>query len=169
MIDYDILYSQTCLEFVAVAGEYCGFVENSEKFEQKEFLEKNIKLLPLLYFKAGVIPSLERENEGEIQYFVNEMDYNFYYTAISEKLDTNDVFVDVFQPQRQESSESVNLSMSECFSDIYQDLKNFISNFQTGVDETMYESLCECKYNFETLWGPRLIALLNEIHCIVFS
>lgn len=160
----DLLYSQTTIEFVTLASEYCAFVTNVSKLKQKEFVEKSQKLLPLLYFKATVLPQIDKQTEGELQETVSEIEYNIVYTNTAEKLDTKDVFVDVYEPARQESSEANNLSMSECFADIYQDLKNFIDSYQTGVEEIMYEALWQCNYNFQEIWGPRVIALLNEIH-----
>ncbi len=165
----DILYSPTVIEFVTLSGEYCGFIDKSSELSQKEIVERTQKILPLLYFKTAVLPKMEKQTEGNPQEFVTELDYNYIQTNLSEKLDTKDVFLDILEPQRMESSEAVSLSMSECFTDIYQDLKNFMSNFQTGVEVIMLESLWECKYNFEILWGPRLIALLNEIHNITYS
>ena len=169
MNNFDILYSPTVIEFVTLSGEYCGFIDKSSNLSQEDIIQRAQKILPLLYFKTAVLPKMEKETEGSPQEFVSELDYNYILTNISEKLDTKDVFLDILEPVRLESSEAISLSMSECFVDIYQDLKNFISNFQSGVEEIMADSLWECKYAFETFWGPRLIALLNEVHNITYS
>jgi len=38
--DFDTIYSKNVIEFVTVAGEFCGFLEKSKDFSRKEILEK---------------------------------------------------------------------------------------------------------------------------------
>ena len=33
-----VVFTKNVIEFVTVANEYCSFVENSDKLEQKDFL-----------------------------------------------------------------------------------------------------------------------------------
>ena len=162
----EILYSKNVIEFVTVASEFCKLIENNESEEKKLFLGKIHKILPLLYLKAIMLPKIEKTKEGEVESFIREDMYIFYRDNISEKLDDDDIFIDIYEPQRQEGEDSISIMLSEGLMDIYQDLKNLISNYQLGVEDSMNDSLWECFYNFETYWGPRLIGCLNMIHNI---
>ena len=46
------IYSKNIIEFVTVSAEYCAFIERVPELEKEEFLDKIIKILPLLYLKA---------------------------------------------------------------------------------------------------------------------
>ena len=46
------IYEHNTLEFVTVALEFCTFVENAGKNGLLNFLDKAVKILPLLYLKA---------------------------------------------------------------------------------------------------------------------
>ena len=43
------IYSKNIIEFVTVSAEYCAFIERVPELEKEEFLDKIIKILPLLY------------------------------------------------------------------------------------------------------------------------
>ena len=60
-----ILYSQTITDFITVVGEYCVFVENTSRFDKKDFLNKTRKLLPLLYLKGSLLPKFDSNFDDE--------------------------------------------------------------------------------------------------------
>lgn len=165
----NLVYSKNIIEFLTVASEYCGFIEKSEKFSKKDFIEKSQKILALLYLKASLIDKYELEVDGDIERFVTEDDYNNIQQTLSEKFGTHEQFLDVWEPRSTESSEAVQVSFSECFTDIYQDLKDFVLNYQIGNEEIMSEIIHECRLNFELFWGPRVIAVLAIIHNLIYS
>ena len=49
------IYSKNIIEFVTVSAEYCAFIERVPELEKEEFLDKIIKILPLLYLKATLL------------------------------------------------------------------------------------------------------------------
>ena len=53
--------------------------------------------------------------------------------------------------------------------DIYQDLKDFISVFQLGLNETMNDSLVICKEHFEEFWGQRLVNTMRALHDVKYN
>lgn len=165
------LYSKNIIEFITVASEYCGFVEKMEKFSKKDFLEKSQKILALLYLKASMLEKISSDEieEGVVERFVTELDYNYIVENIAAKIGTHEQFLDVFEPTRNEESEAVQVSVSECFADIYQDLKDFILNYQIGNEQIMLEAIYECQLNFEIFWGPRVLSILSIIHNILYS
>ena len=50
------IYERNTLEFVTVALEFCTFVETAGERELFDFMDKAVKLLPLLYLKATLLP-----------------------------------------------------------------------------------------------------------------
>jgi hypothetical protein len=165
----NFIYSKDAIEFLTVASEYCGFVEKVTKFNKIDFIKKSQKLFALLYLKTSLLPDFEKNEEGDLEKFVTEADYLLIQESIAAKYGSDDVFVHVFEPLTQETDDPVELNLSECYADIYQDLKDFILNFQSGSSEAMIDALWECKLNFENFWGPRLLVALVSIHNLSYN
>ena len=55
------------------------------------------------------------------------------------------------------------------FADIYQYLKDFISVFQLGLNETMNDSLVVCKEHFREFWGQRLLNTMRALHYVKYT
>jgi hypothetical protein len=53
--------------------------------------------------------------------------------------------------------------------DIYQDLKNFLLLYQTGTNDVMNDALWECRLNFESYWGQKLVNALRAVHKFICS
>lgn len=164
-----LVYTPKVIEFVTVASEYCGFLEKADRFSRSDFFEKTQKLLSLLYLKTSLIPSFEKNYEENTERFVTEMDYSNIHSLVAEKLGTYETFVDIYEFNAGETDEPVQVSLAECFADIYQDLKDLITNFQISNEEIMNDALWECKLNFEEFWGQRVLAVIQAIHRILFS
>jgi len=154
--DFDTIYSKNVIEFVTVAGEFCGFLEKSKDFSRKEILEKLQKLLPLLYLKGTLLPNLESVFEEVNEKFVTEQDWEFIRNALLLKIGKFDEFLETFDPRMEESETPVICSISENIADIYQDVKNFIMLYRVGANEIMNDAIWECKNNFEEFfrWPP---------------
>ena len=69
------IYSKNIIEFVTVSAEYCAFIERVPELEKEEFLDKIIKILPLLYLKATLLTPEEPEEDGFSEKFVTENMY----------------------------------------------------------------------------------------------
>jgi hypothetical protein len=166
--DQDLIYSVAVLEFVAVSNEYCKFLENSAHFSLSKWVEKAVKILPLLYFKAASISDFENLGEFEPEGFVNQEDWEFIKEGISKKLGIHDNFIDVNNLQSA-TSETMSMSISECLADTYQDIKDFVSSYQLGISESIHEALWDCKENFKQIWGFKILATLTNLHFILHS
>ena len=68
------IYERNTLEFVTVALEFCTFVENAGNTGLFDFLDKAVKILPLLYLKATLLPEAEEDEDAEppIAAFISE-------------------------------------------------------------------------------------------------
>ena len=119
-----IVYSQNVIEFVAVANEYCNFVENYAQVNRSAFIERMQKMFPLLYLKAALLPQIDDEEVDTPEKFVNEVEYNFLLNRISEKLGQFDSYQEVFDEGMQFSEAAISASIADNICDIYQDLKD---------------------------------------------
>lgn len=165
----ETVYSKNVIEFITVAREYCAFVENVENFGRKDFIHKSQKFLPLIYIKASTLPDVELNEDPFLDHIVTESDWLYINGKVADKLDRFETFLEIYDPIMQSDEDSTSISLAEIYADIYQDLKNFISLFRDGNEEVMTEALWECKQNFETFWGQRLLTASAALHNIIYG
>ncbi len=168
-MESQVIFDKNSIEFVTVAAEYCLFIERDDIHDSKEFVDISLKLLPLLYLKASLIPECEQMGEFDPETFVTEDDYEFVRGKINRILAQKDDYLDVFIEDMKYSDTPIKRSISEDLADIYQDLKDFISVFQLGLNVTMNDSLFICKEHFAQFWGQRLVNAMKALHDIKFS
>ena len=160
----DIVFSKNTVEFVTVAAEFCAYVERANGYERKDFIETMLKLLPLLYLKSQLLPDEERINDDELEDFVTEDSYEILRMDIAELLADKDCYLDVFVADMKYSDTPVTKNISEDIADIYQDIKNFVSLFKLGINETMHDAIVECNEHFREYWGQTLVNTLRALH-----
>ncbi len=163
------VYEKNVIEFVTVVNEYCGFVEKADSFSKRNFISKAQKLLPLLYLKASLLPDVESMQDEENEKFVTEGDYHMIYHTIHEKLGEDDDYLEVFDPMMQESEGPIPQSIAENFSDIYQDIKDFVMVYRVGTIEVMNDALWELNMGFANDWGQKLVNVIRAIHMVQFK
>ena len=168
-MEENIVYSKGVLEFVTLAAEYCAFVESVEQNSKLDFFSKSQKLLSVLYLKVSILPKVEAIYEDGNEKFVSEEDWIFLKNKIVNKIGQHEVFVDVYSAMMSQEDDSENVSLSEIFADIYQDLMDFLTLYRIGHEESMNDALWECQQNFEQYWGPRLLVALSSIHKTLYS
>ena len=156
------------LEFLTVAAEFCAFVEKAEQISKRDFIEKSQKILSLIYLKASLLKQ-ETEIEGYCDQYVTEDDWNFVKDAITAKLGSHETFLEIIEPDNYSNSETVSVSISECFADMYQDLRDFIERYKDGNDEAREIAIFECILQFKMYWGARLLAVLTEFHSLLYA
>ena len=127
------VFSPNIIEFVTVASEYCIFVENTNRFKKKDFLDKARKLLPLLYLKGSLIPKLNSAFDDGNEKFVSEEDWSFVQSSVQKKMGYHDEFKDVYDPLTHEQLEQSVAAISDNMADIYQDLKNFVNLYKNMI------------------------------------
>lgn len=165
----EIVFSKQVVEFAAVAKEYCAFIENATKFKRSQFVKISSSLLPLLYYKASLLPVAEPiYDEGNQKHVTEE-----FYLALNSRLKTYlgefDAFPEVFDKRIVETDEEFSASLAEYLSDIYQDLKDFTMLYQSAQVEIMNDALWECTQNFKDYWGIRLANSIRAIHQLAFG
>lgn len=162
-------YSKEVVEFVAVAKEFCDFVETTPQMEKQDFLERLQKFIPLIYLKGSLLPACESETEGLTGDNVTEDQYNYLYTTIHGLLGEQDEYLEVFDDNMQYSEAPVVNSIAEKVCDIYQDLKNFTESFRCGIPDVIEEALWGLNTNFELYWGKACASVLRAVHVAVYE
>lgn len=165
----NVVFSKNVVEFVTVAVQYCTFLENPEDQTSSEYTDKLTKLLPLLYLKAVLLPETEIEDETYPEVTVTEDDYNYMVAKLYTTYKGNDTYLEVFLEDMKYSDTPIAASISEDVTDIYQDLKNFISIYEQGIEENMVEGLYVCFENFKLYWGQKLVNVLRALHSLKYS
>lgn len=164
-----VIFDRNSVEFVTVAAEFCGFLERARNAKRVTFVDTALKILPLLYLKASLIPPCERIGIFDPETFVTEEDYELIRMAVAEVLGPKDDYLEVFLPDMAYSDTPIKKCISEDLADIYQDLKDFICVFRLGLNETMNDSLAICKEHFETYWGQRLVNTMRALHDVKYN
>ena len=164
-----VIFDKNSIEFVTVAAEYCSFIERSRGADKKSFVDTALKILPLLYLKASLIPECEQIGEGDLEVFVTEDDYEYVRLVVANVMGAQDDYLEVFHPDMAYSDTPIKKTISEDLADIYQDLKDFIGVFQLGMNVTMNDSLCVCKEHFAEFWGQRLVNTMRALHDVKYN
>ena len=163
------IYSHNVLEFVTVAIEFCAYLEQSQGRNRGDFLETMLKLLPLLYVKAQLLPQVDSEGDFLPQGKVTEDDYNFIRRTVYDILPNEDQYLDVSYDRDMETDETQWQSLSEHMADIYQPVRNFLAVYQDGVEDCMTDALWALRDNFELYWGEAAVNALKRLHVIRYA
>lgn len=165
----EIVFSKYTIDFSRIALEFCVFVERIKDSDKKTFVDNMTKVLPLLYLKASIIPTITDHYDSVLESRVNENYYTQVEDNIRELLGEDDLYLETFHPDIKLSDSPIAVKISEDLADIYQDLGNFISIFKNGQKETMNDSLFLCLDNFKKYWGQRLVNALRTFHYIKYK
>lgn len=165
----DIVFSRNTVEFVTVAAEFCAYLERASENTRKNFVDTLLKLLPLLYLKAQMLPKDESLSDDGLEEFVTEDSYEILRMNIAELLADKDSYLDVFVEEMKYSDTPITKNISEDLADIYQDVKNFVSLFKLGINETMHDAIVECNTHFHEYWGQTLVNTLRALHDIRYN
>ncbi len=165
----DPVYSRNVIEFVAVANEFCKYAERASGLKGDELLKILQRILPLMYIKASLLPSLDPFFEDGNEKFVTESDWISVNDTLKEKFGTANDYLEVFDEKISDTEGPVLSSISENIADIYQDIKDFLLLYQTGTGEVMNDAIWECRMNFENFWGQKLVNAMRAIHKFLYS
>ena len=164
-----VIFDKNVIEFVTVAAEFCAFLERAESMKRSTFVDTTLKILPLLYLKASMLPKCEMIGDESPETYVTEEIYEVLRINLASILAEKDDYLEVFLPDMAYSDEPIKKNISEDLADIYQDIKDFIFVFQLGLNETMNDSLAICQENFGLLWGQKLVNTLRALHDVKYN
>lgn len=161
-----IIYSDEVIAFTALAGKYCDMVDCVATFSQRDFIDKSLRLLSILYVKALSLPTIEPIDPDMVEKTVTQEEWDEVHNAVAAKLAGFDSYTESLDPL---AGADAMTSLSEGFADIFQDLKDFMSLMRIGAPEMMNDAIWECARNFREYWGQRLVNILRVLHHLVYS
>lgn len=164
-----VVFEKNVVEFVTVAAEYCIFLEQISGKERVQATDVLLKLLPLLYLKALMLPEEESDETVVLSESVTEQDYDAVRADVASLLGSDDDYLEVFSEEMKYSDVPVRKTVSEDLADIYQPIKNFIESFRSGVNEIMTEAVVCCREQFVSYWGQTLTNTLRALHSLRYS
>lgn len=162
-----IIYDKNVIDFVTVAVEFCAILEGEEMLTRMEWADRMLKILPLLYLKASLLPDIVPTYYEGPEIFVQEEDYSRVEQLVYNIMGEEDIYLDVFIEEMKYSDRPISASISENIADIYQDIRNFISVYQFELTSQMESALEICKNNFKSYWGQKLLNALRPLHALI--
>ena len=167
--DKHIVYAPITLDFVKISVEFCTFLEKMEVLSREEWIKGMLRILPLLYVKATLLPKVEVLSDEMSEVFVTEQDYMLISNHVASVVGEEDVYLDVFVEDMKYSDRPVSSFVSEDIADIYQDIRNFVSVYQHGLEEAMIYALNDITTNFRLYWGQKLVNVIRPLHSLVYK
>ncbi len=163
------VYSKDIVEFVTVGVEYCSLVERASEIERREFNLKLVRILPLLYLKATLLPADEIDEADDLECYVTEEQYEYLRGIMAKLLGEADDYLEVFEADMAYSDTPLAASVSEGLADIYQDLRDLLEIYRMGNEELSQAAICRCRRNFIAYWGQKLVNVMRPLHAICFG
>lgn len=162
------IYSNHVFEMLTVANEYCMFVEKAEDYTKKDIMEYMHKILPMLYLKGILMPSVTVQDAGANEKYVNEMQWERVFHNLKDRLQADDDYwivrntgLNEYEPQP--------ASLSDNLADIYQDMKDFVMLYQRNSEEAKENAVSDAKNLFQNHWGERALRASNRLHELMFD
>lgn len=162
----DPVYSRNILEMLAVANEYCVFVEKADVYSTDELLGFFQKISPLLYIKGALLPIIEPSNPEANERFVTEEKWELIFNSLRIKFQPSDEFWSA--DTEFGTPEILKGSMAEHFTDIYQDLKDFLILYQRSSIAAKENAVAECRRLFANHWGIRIANVQKAMHYLIY-
>lgn len=163
------VYSKDIVEFVTVGVEYCSLVERAGEMSRHDFNLKLVRILPLLYLKATLLPNDEIDEADDLECYVTEEQYEYLRAGISKLLGEADDYLEVFEADMAYSDTPLAASISEGLADIYQDVRDMLEIYRLGNEELSQAAICRCRRNFVAYWGQKLVNVMRPLHTICFN
>lgn len=165
MFEKNSVYSEVVLNFVKVASDFLEFADAIDGLDRKSFIEKAIALLPNLYSKTVSLPDFGTY-EG-VEKYCSQYDWERIQTSVSQKLGEHESYYDITEPQFYQTGDTVNVSTSESFADIYQSVFDFMSFYRITDEEGMKAAVAEYKQEVANFAGVRILRLTEELHLML--
>ena len=80
------IFDKNVIEFVTVAAEFCAFLERAERMKRSDFVDTSLKILPLLYLKASMLPKCKTIGEQVLETYVTEEIYEILSCKNNKKI-----------------------------------------------------------------------------------
>ena len=164
-----VIYAKDVLEFVTVGVQFCAFLEQDSPTKTNDFMATLLKLLPLLYLKAEMLPRVDDMQDCFPEEFVTEQDYDAVRARVAALLGDKDAYLDLDIANLYYVQEPQVKSISEDLADVYQAVRNFVTTYKLEIEQSMYDALGQVKEQFDLYWGQTLLNALRALHGVRFA
>lgn len=156
------VYSKNVLEMLTVANDYCLTLSNLESTSTADLIDYLQKVCPLLYLKCSLIPELEVQNPDANERIFTEEEWETLFNNLRKKIKNDGEFwiIDLFANH----NDPIKVSLAECLTDIYQELKDFLLLYQKNSIDAKENAVFELKASFESRLGFILLDAHRQIH-----
>lgn len=159
------VYSKNVFELITVTNDFCLAMEGIEKTDKNYLIDYLRKISPLLYIKASLLPDIYISDPDANERFLTQDEWEFLFNSLRKKFGSDDEFW--YVDQTAPGNDPVKGSLAECFADIYQDMKDFLSLYQKTSLAAKENAVYEIKRLFETRWGFSLVNAHKILHYLV--
>lgn len=157
------------LAFTALANEYCAALEHAPEAEgAEEFVKEMLRLLPRIYISATDLPGEGFGDFGSLADALEEDRYNAVRDSLASLLGEDDTFLEVFQEDMKYSDTPIAASVSECLSDIFQALYNYLETVRDAPVEVVETAVSAVSEEFKSYWSATLCNVLRPLNDIRF-
>jgi hypothetical protein len=165
----DSLIAPQTKEFVKLCRKYFEYIEILPDRKISDFWAVQLQLLPQIYSGVLQLPDIKERYSYDIDKFVTEDMYNDAFANLIAFINENDRYSDFDSLSNTSDVKIVNASLSETFTDIYQELKDFVLLYESGTIENINDSIAECVITFKRYWGIKLLSATRIIHAILYQ
>jgi hypothetical protein len=128
-----------------------------------------LHLLPEIYSGRFDLPQINARYSSEVEKFVTEREYNKVFVNLVSNIGALDKFTDFSDLSHPGAMKVIEASLSEMLTDIYQELKDFVSLYETGTLENMNDAIADCLDTFGRYWGVKLLSATRIIHVNLYQ
>jgi hypothetical protein len=158
------VYSKNVLEMLTVSNDYCLTLAKLETTSTANLIDYLQKVCPLLYLKCSLLPDIEVQNPEASERIFTEEEWETLFNTLRNKFKNDDEFW-IIDPAANHK-DPVKLSLAECLTDIFQDLKDFLLLYQKNSLDAKENAVSELKISFEEGLGFVLLDAHRQIHHI---
>lgn len=158
-------YNTTLIDFAQVGVELASLLEQASEILRHDFIDQSVKILPLLYIKARLLPKYDYD--PTLDYapeYISEESYDFVGQAVAAKLGEYDSFLTTMLSDMQYSDAPMSASISEYLADVYQQVGNLLGVLREEETSMLPTAIGRCRYYFAEYWGRHLLAALQALH-----
>ena len=165
----DFLIAPQTKSFVKLCRRYFEYVEKLPDRKISDFWLMQLHLLPDIYSGIFLLPQINARYSSEVEKFVTEREYNNTFINLVTYIGALDKYNDFSDLSHPGAVKVIEASLSEMLTDIYQELKDFVSLYETGTLENMNDAIVECLHSFGRYWGVKLLSAIRIIHVNLFQ
>ncbi|MBI4743528.1 MAG: DUF5063 domain-containing protein [Actinobacteria bacterium] len=153
--------------FATVTKKYISLIDKVEDMTTYDFLSKCAILLPQIYYFGQLLPDVELLDKNKM----DEASYVEWYALLSKKiaksLGEHNVYMEVFDPVQ--DKEAIQASLADDLSEIYLELKQSLTNYETGDSLKINSAIWNWKFGILGHCGNHIVSALRPIHRLVFD